>query len=217
MTVPNDLQEGLTLGQLVDDFAGSLVAADRLSPVAVSVRTKVPFQPGIGPHSESKTVELTLDQMASEHPDRYSGHALGVPYGLGSRQKCDLCLGPPAPWDWAIEVKMFRPMGDNGKPNDNILMHIISPYPNDRSALTDCTKLAESTIGLQKAGLIYGYSCAEVPMAPGIEAFEVLARHHGLIGERHQADFGGLVHPVHQEGSVFAWDVVVPSPIGAGA
>jgi len=27
-------------------------------------------------------------------------------------------------------------MGDNGKPNDNMLMHILSPYPAHRSALT---------------------------------------------------------------------------------
>ena len=29
------------------------------------------------------------------------------------------------------EVKMLRLMGDNGKPNDNMLMHILSPYPAD--------------------------------------------------------------------------------------
>ena len=34
---------------------------------------------------------------------------------------------------------MLRFMGDNGKLNDNIVMHILSPYPEHRSALTDCT------------------------------------------------------------------------------
>jgi hypothetical protein len=99
-------------------------------------------------------------------------------------------------------------MGDNGKPNDNILMHIVSPYPSDRSALTDCTKLAESDLGTRKAVLIYGYSCDQVLLAPAIEAFEVLARHGGLIGEQHRADFDGLVHPVYREGSVFAWEII---------
>ena len=207
MTAPGSQRDELTLGQVVADFAAGIVAVDRLSPVAVNVRTKEPFQAGIGPHSESKTVELVLEQMASEGPDRYQDYTLGVPYGTGLRQKCDLCLGPSESWDWAIEVKMFRPMGDNGKPNDNILMHIISPYPSDRSALTDCTKLAESHLGRRKAVLIYGYSCEDVPMAPGIEAFEVLARHEGLIGDRHWADFAGLVHPVHRSGSVFAWEI----------
>ncbi len=36
---------------------------------------------------------------------------------------------------------MLRLMGDNGKANDNMLMHILSPYPSHRSALTDCEKL----------------------------------------------------------------------------
>ena len=39
---------------------------------------------------------------------------------------------------------MMRLMGDNGKPNDNILTHILSPYPAQRSAITDCRKLAAS-------------------------------------------------------------------------
>ena len=30
----------------------------------------------------------------------------------------------------------LRLKGDNGKPNDNMLMHILSPYPQHRSALT---------------------------------------------------------------------------------
>lgn len=60
------------------------------------------------------------------------------------RQKCDLCVGASSSWDWAIEIKMLRLMGDNGKPNDNMLMHILSPYAGDRSALTDCVKLLES-------------------------------------------------------------------------
>lgn len=55
-------------------------------------------------------------------------------------QKCDLVLEG----EWAVEVKMLRCLGDNGKPNDNILMHILSPYPAHRSALTDCMKLRDS-------------------------------------------------------------------------
>ena len=41
---------------------------------------------------------------------------------------------------------MLRFLGDNGKPNDNILMHVLSPYPQHRSALTDCEKLARSSV-----------------------------------------------------------------------
>jgi hypothetical protein len=65
---------------------------------------------------------------------RYSNRLrVVVPYPIG-RQKCDLCIGVPPSWEWAVEIKMLRLMGDNGKPNDNMLRHILSPYPNDRSA-----------------------------------------------------------------------------------
>ena len=52
---------------------------------------------------------------------------------------------------------MLRLMGDNGKPNDNMLMHILSPYPKDRSALTDCAKLLGSGLVGRKAIVIYGF------------------------------------------------------------
>ncbi len=144
----------LPLSTLVADFAAGIKAADGLSPVAVNVRTKVAFQPGIGPHTEAQTVKLTMEQMAVAQPGRYDKFRLGVPYEDGTRQACDLCLGESPDWDWAIEIKMLRLMGDNGKPNDNMLMHILSPYPEHRSALTDCKKLVGWSHARRKAVLI---------------------------------------------------------------
>jgi hypothetical protein len=40
---------------------------------------------------------------------------------------------------------MLRIFGDNGKLNDNMLMHVLSFYPAHLSALTDCGKLANRT------------------------------------------------------------------------
>jgi hypothetical protein len=131
-----------------------------------------------------------------------------VSYGDGTRQACDLCLGTASSWSWAIEVKMLRLMGDNGKPNDNILMHILSPYKEHRSALTDCDKLRTSALGGRRAVMIYGYDYNGWPMDPAIEAFEILARSQEVLGERHVASFDGLVHPVHRQGRVFAWELL---------
>jgi hypothetical protein len=72
---------------------------------------------------------------------------------------------------------MLRLMGDNGKPNDNMLTHILSPYPSHRSALTDCQKLAASGFSGSLAVLIYGYDYDALPMEPAVEAFEQLAEH----------------------------------------
>lgn len=77
---------------------------------------------------------------------------------------------------------MLRLMGDNGKPNDNMLMHILSPYPADRSALTDCSKLLTSGPGDRQAVIIYGFDYPGLPMDPAIEAFETLAGHRWIWG-----------------------------------
>jgi hypothetical protein len=67
-------------------------------PWAINVRTKEPYQPGLGPHTETLTVSVAMGDLAAMNPDTYAAHDLGVPYADGSRQKCDLCLGGPPSW-----------------------------------------------------------------------------------------------------------------------
>jgi len=55
---------------------------------------------------------------------------------------------------------------------------------------------------------IYGYEYEGWPMEPAIEAFEVLARERVVLGDRHSASFQGLVHPVHKQGQVVAWELL---------
>ena len=151
---------------------------------------------------------LIVAELQVVSPERYSQRLhTGVPYPGASRQKCDLCIGIGLNWEWATEVKMLRLMGDNGKPNDNMLMHILSPYPNDRSALTDCGKLLEAGFPGRKAILIYGFDYLNLPMDPAIEAFETLARQRIDLGARCLASYADLVHPVHQGGRVFGWEI----------
>lgn len=137
----------------------------------------------------------------------YLQYRCGIPYVSLPRQRCDVCLGNEPSWEWAIEVKLLRFLGDNGQLNDNILMHILSPYPAHRSALSDCSKLIVSGLGARKAVLIYGFASADWPLEPAIDAFETLARTKVRLGARHEAQFGGLVHPVHERGTVYAWEL----------
>jgi hypothetical protein len=44
-------------------------------------------------------------------------------------------------------------------------------------------------------------------MTPAIEAFETLARERVRLGPRFRTPFVDLVHPVHQRGAVFAWEI----------
>jgi hypothetical protein len=197
-----------TLEEIVKDFAICLKIADGKHPQAINVRSKDAFKPGIGPHSESDTIELVVTELKLYKPNVYYDRvSTTVPYPEASRQRCDLCFGSTPLLDWAIEVKMLRMLGDNGKLNDNILMHILSPYSTHRSALTDCIKLAGTKLAAKKAILIYGYDHDDWPLVPAIDAFEVLARSRVKLGPRAVADFQDLIHPIHKQGSVFAWEI----------
>ena len=199
----------LELEEFVTDFALGLECADSRAPVAVNRRSKKPFRPGIGPHSEPDTIELVGLELKSLRPAAYGERwHTGVPYGNGTRTECDVCLGRSPSWDWAIEVKMLRLLGDNGKVDDSALKRILSPYPAHRSALTDVGKLLSSNLGRRRAVLVFGYDHEDWPMDPTVEAFELLVRNRYSIGSRHEACFGGLVHPVHREGRVFAWELL---------
>jgi hypothetical protein len=111
----------------------------------------------------------------------------------GSRTTCDWLLGDPL--EWAIEIKVARPNGDNGKPDDTAIKDILSPFRTDRSALTDCLKLAESPIKARRAILIYGFNDGRRPLSDIINAFEILARSRVNLGQRQAAQLGPLVHP----------------------
>jgi hypothetical protein len=196
----------MDLARLAQDFASALVVADGRRPIAHNQRTGLQFQPGIGPHSESRTIELVVNEMRAAHPQRYSEVILGVPYPAQPRQKCDIVFHLNG-GRLFVEAKLLRLLGDNGKPNDNMLMHILSPYPPHRSAVTDCNKLRKSGFNGRTAILIFGYSYPEWPLEPAIEAFEVIARHGGRVGERYTALFGDLCHPIHARGATFVWEV----------
>lgn len=196
------------LGPFVHAFARALESADHKCPVAVNARSGAPFSAGIGPHSESETIRLVISEPEIAGTDAYPGWRLNVPYPDRARQRCDLCLvGASGQIEWAIEAKLLRLLGDNGRPNDNLLMHILSPYPVHRSPVTDCVKLASSRLGNHAAVIIFGYECDEFPLNPAIRAFESLAKDQVRLSQRFEAPFTGLVHPVHRHGSVFGWEV----------
>lgn len=197
----------IDLQTFVDDFATSIIAVDKTRPIAVNQRTGQPFQAGIGPHSEAQTIKLTLAEMKTAYPAKYDCVEFDVPYPNGSRQKCDLFISHKNSALF-IECKLLRFLGDNGKPNDNILMHILSPYPQHRSALTDCEKLRQSEFEGQKALLIFGYEDVNWPLEPAIEAFEQIAVLRGNMSPKYSSKYLGLCHPVHSSGEVFIWEVL---------
>lgn len=197
----------MALDAFVSDFAAGMKAADARRPQAANARSKKLFQPGIGPHTEPQTVALVMAELELAFPDRYGDrYQLEVPYAAGLKA-CDLCVGMGKSWDWAIEIKMIRFLGDNGKPNEHVLLRVLSPYPGHRSAVTDCQKLLDSGLIGRKALVIYGYDAEDWPLEPAIEAFEILASRRVVLTDRIEASFAGLIHPVHSSGRVLGWEI----------
>jgi hypothetical protein len=198
----------LDIQKLASDFAHAIVAADAHRPTALSHRTGATYQSGIGPHTEAATLSLVAQELKLLQHSCYDQIVENVPYPQMPRQKCDWSIRA-GQQTWFIEAKMMRLMGDNGKPNDNILTHILSPYPQQRSALTDCWKLKESGFNGRLGILIYGYSYQGYPLEPVIGAFEVLAREKCRLSPHAKASFSGLIHPVHREGTVYLWELLI--------
>jgi hypothetical protein len=194
------------LDRLTHDLARAAEVVDATRPVARNKRSGEPFEPGLGPHSEADTFDLLMAAAATAAPQWYLAVETGVPYPAVPRQKCDLRITTAA-GAIVVEGKLLRLKGDNGKPNDNMLMHILSPYPHHRSALTDCGKLAVSSFQETKTLVIFGYAYPDLPLEPAIDAFETLAAHAADLGPRHQATFSGLCHRIHNLGAVLAWEV----------
>jgi hypothetical protein len=199
----------MDLQAFVADFAEALRQVDAVGPQHTTTKGRT-YQPGIGPHPEDAAVKMVLEKLRLLYPGAYDEAQAQVPYPE-SRQKCDVVIGARA--EWRVEVKMARVYGDNNRPDDTGVKDILSPFAVDRSALADCSKLVALGGDARRAVLIYGFDAPQRPVAELIAAFEILARQRVHLSVRHEAKLQHLVHPVHRDGGVFAWEVF-PIPSG---
>ena len=116
------------------------------------------------------------------------------------------------PKEWAIEFKIARPFGDNGKEAENWSVNLLHPYAGNISTIGDCYKLSELTSVERKAVAVIGYEHlpARIDLIPLIESFEAIAEHvTGIkLSKRIEIRRDGLIHPVHQSVRIFAWELV---------
>jgi hypothetical protein len=90
---------------LATDFAWGIHAADAKSPIAISQRLGgVSYKPGLGPHTEAKTIDLVLAELQQLKPAVYGAAQTNVPYPNAPRQHCDLVLGSVG-GQWYVEGK----------------------------------------------------------------------------------------------------------------
>jgi len=115
------------------------------------------------------------------------------------------------PNEWAIELKIIRPFGDNGRPAEHWSENILHPYPGNTSSLGDCIKLLKSSLSERKAVVIFGYEHTPpvVALETAVASFELVARDVLSIrlSPRIEQVRLGLVHPVHQQLRVFGYEV----------
>jgi hypothetical protein len=188
------LTNALTLQKLTSDFADALkkVDTDRIAHKH--------FCPGIGPYGEAEAVRATLLKLKEADPASYAGAVI--------KRLPDLLI----PGEWAIEFKILRPFGDNGKAAEHWSENVMHPYVGNTSSLGDCLKLINSGLSERKAVIIFGYEHTppRVLLDSAIHGFEVLA--HEVMGVRLTPRVEelryGLVHSVHQQLRVFAYEVL---------
>ena len=183
----------MELGELVSDLADVLVAIDA---------SHVPFKnfrAGVGPYGEPQLVRLVKDRL--DGLERYRGRVV-------TKRTPDL----EVQGEWALEFKIARPYGDNGKPAENWSVNLLHPYEGNISAIGDCFKLLGLGGSRRRAVVVIGYEHTppQVSLGPLLAAFEVVARDVAriVLGPRVQVTRSGLVHPVHQQLTVAAWEVL---------
>lgn len=130
----------LELTDIVQDFATAIKLVDTEHPQAKSSRSGRIYQPGIGPFAEDTAVDMIVAKLRKLNTARYDRCSCRSLYP-DSKQRCDLLLGESP--EWALEIKMARFLGDNGKPDETAVKDILSPFECDRSAVVDCGKLAQ--------------------------------------------------------------------------
>jgi hypothetical protein len=195
----------LSLGDIVSDFADAFKAVDETHPQGAS-RTRT-YRPGIGPLTEADAVNRALQFLKESKWSSYYRDASPNRYS-NSRQQCDLVI----PGEWAIEFKLLRPFGDNGAQAEHWSENALHPYPGNVSSIGDSIKLSESGFPERKGIVIFGYEHLPplIDITIAIDSFEAIAKQVvGIeLGERYSAKFGPLIHPVHQQGKVFGWQVL---------
>jgi hypothetical protein len=184
----------ILLSQLAADFADALksIDSDRLSHKK--------FSAGIGPYGEADAVRATLPKLRVAKPSLYADATI--------KRISDLLI----PGQWAIEFKILRPFGDNGLPAEHWSENVLHPYAGNTSSLGDCLKLLSLGFPERKAVIIFGYEHTppRVSLEAAILGFEVLAKEvmKLRLSSRAEELREGLVHTVHQQLRVFAYEVM---------
>ena len=191
----------MELINIINDFADALKVVDSRMPIEGK------FKPGIGPHTEDHSRDMAINYIKSiDSKSQYYSFACSRQYPV-SREECDVVI----PNEWAIELKLLRPFGDNGKEAEHWSTKILHPYYGCKSAAGDVLKLLDSGFKERKAIILFSYEHAipQIDVAPTLKAFELILTevHQIKFKPRIIAERRDLVHPVFQVLKVIGWEL----------
>jgi hypothetical protein len=176
--------------QLVKIIADILKKYDAEKPIHKAFKT------GIGPYGEPQIVSIISARL----------NQAGIP--AITRRTPDLDIKG----DWAIEFKIVRPFGDNGKEAENWTVNLLHPYPGNVSLIGDALKLLQLSNFHHKGLFIIGYehNPAKINLDPIIASFELITQNVMKIklGDRIEEKRIDLVHPEHQVVRCIGWELV---------
>ena len=181
----------MKLSEITTSIADILSEYDKTRP-----QLKERFKPGIGPIGEPqliKTISLALNTQG------FQSKTLRTP---------DLDINGKT----AIEFKIVRPFGDNGKQAENWSVNLLHPYPGNESLLGDAIKMTELTNYAQKILFMIGYehNPPKISLNPLLQSFELVIREvlKINISQRCEEIRDGLVHPEHQVLRCISWELI---------
>lgn len=169
--------------------------ADILKEFDAEIPVHKTFRPGIGPFGEPQIVGVIAQRLSAK--------------GIAAQTKRTPDLD--IQHQWAIEFKIVRPFGDNGKEAENWSVNMLHPYAGNVSLIGDAIKL--STLGSYtcKGLFVIGYehSPAKISLDPLLDSFESIARQVMRIdlGGRIEQKREGLVHSEHQVLRCIGWQL----------
>ena len=183
----------MLLSELVSRIANILMDFDSERPVHGT------FQPGIGPFTETKLVGAIAERLRAQE--------------IPAQTHRTPDMGIPA--EWAVEFKIARPFGDNGKPAEHWSQNLLHPYKGNTTLIGDGLKLMELNGYAQKCLFAIGFEheTPKVTLDPLLASFELVGRSiMGIpLGQRVEERRGGLVHPEHQVVRCVAWALSGPN------
>ena len=149
-------------------FIEALKFVDDHTTVVTHSRAGDSYLQGIQSMNERSTVIEVVDYWTSTYPNDFvppKSCLTEQPYPESKAKKADILFDsysievdrPKEIFKWAIEVKRFQFVGDNGKNNDFGVAKMFSPYLKDHSLAHDAKRLAESLVAERKIVLVYGF------------------------------------------------------------